>query len=344
MSLILAIESSCDEMAMAVLKDKRDFLASVIASQIDVHALYGGVVPEIASRKHVECVSLVLKETLKKANVSIEEIDAIAVTKGPGLVGSLHIGLQTAKTIAMAYHKPLIGVHHIAGHIYANNYNQDIEYPSLCLVVSGGHSELVLLKAPFEFEVIGETLDDAVGEAYDKVGRVLNLPYPGGPVLDKMASLGNNTYDLPVPLDDDSYNFSFSGLKSAVINLNHKAYLRHEEINKNDLAASFQNVVITSLVNKTIKAAKAYNVKQVMMAGGVSANRGLRNAMNEAVSKLDNVELLLPPMSCCTDNAMMIALAAKEMYDLQIFSDLSLGIKPNIDLQQESVSEVKHNG
>ena len=344
MSLILAIESSCDEMAMAVLKDKRDFLASVIASQIDVHALYGGVVPEIASRKHVECVSLVLKETLKKANVSIEEIDAIAVTKGPGLVGSLHIGLQAAKTIAMAYHKPLIGVHHIAGHIYANNYNQDIEYPSLCLVVSGGHSELVLLKAPFEFEVIGETLDDAVGEAYDKVGRVLNLPYPGGPVLDKMASLGNNTYDLPVPLDDDSYNFSFSGLKSAVINLNHKAYLRHEEINKNDLAASFQNVVITSLVNKTIKAAKAYNVKQVMMAGGVSANRGLRNAMNEAVSKLDNVELLLPPMSCCTDNAIMIALAAKEMYDLQIFSDLSLGIKPNIDLQQESVSEVKHNG
>ena len=344
MSLILAIESSCDEMAMAVLKDKRDFLASVIASQIDVHALYGGVVPEIASRKHVECVSLVLKETLKKANVSIEEIDAIAVTKGPGLVGSLHIGLQAAKTIAMAYHKPLIGVHHIAGHIYANNYNQDIEYPSLCLVVSGGHSELVLLKAPFEFEVIGETLDDAVGEAYDKVGRVLKLPYPGGPVLDKMASLGNNTYDLPVPLDDDSYNFSFSGLKSAVINLNHKAYLRHEEINKNDLAASFQNVVITSLVNKTIKAAKAYNVKQVMMAGGVSANRGLRNAMNEAVSKLDNVELLLPPMSCCTDNAMMIALAAKEMYDLQIFSDLSLGIKPNIDLQQESVSEVKHNG
>ena len=256
----------------------------------------------------------------------------------------MHIGLQAAKTIAMAYHKPLIGVHHIAGHIYANNYNQDIEYPSLCLVVSGGHSELVLLKAPFEFEVIGETLDDAVGEAYDKVGRVLNLPYPGGPVLDKMASLGNNTYDLPVPLDDDSYNFSFSGLKSAVINLNHKAYLRHEEINKNDLAASFQNVVIISLVNKTIKAAKAYNVKQVMMAGGVSANRGLRNAMNEAVSKLDNVELLLPPMSCCTDNAMMIALAAKEMYDLQIFSDLSLGIKPNIDLQQESVSEVKHNG
>lgn len=344
MSLILAVESSCDEMAMAVLKDEREFLASVVASQIDIHALYGGVVPEIASRKHVECVSLVLKETLNKANVSIDEIDAIAVTKGPGLVGSLHIGLQAAKTIAMAYHKPLIGVHHIAGHIYANNYNQEMIYPSLCLVVSGGHSELVLLKAPFEFEVIGMTLDDAVGEAYDKVGRVLNLPYPGGPVIDKMAAAGKHSYDLPVPLDDDSYNFSFSGLKSAVINLNHKANQRKETINHEDLATSFQDVVLEVLVNKTIRATKAYGVKQVMMAGGVSANRGLRNAMSEAVSKLDGVELLLPPMSCCTDNAMMIALAAKQMFDLKMFSDLSLGIKPNLDLENESVSEVKNHG
>ena len=254
MSLILAIESSCDEMAMAILKDEREFLSSVVASQIDVHAMYGGVVPEIASRKHVECVSLVLKETLNKANVTIDEIDAIAVTKGPGLVGSLHIGLQAAKTIAMAYHKPLIGVHHIAGHIYANNYVQNIIYPSLCLVVSGGHSELVLLKAPFKFEVIGQTLDDAVGEAYDKVGRVLNLPYPGGPIIDKMAAKGNHTYNLPVPLDDESYNFSFSGLKSAVINLNHKAMQRNEEINQEDLAASFQDVVLSVLVNKTIRA------------------------------------------------------------------------------------------
>lgn len=344
MSLILAIESSCDEMAMAVLKDERDFLSSVVASQIDVHAMYGGVVPEIASRKHVECVSLVLKETLNKANVKIEDIDAIAVTKGPGLVGSLHIGLQAAKTIAMAYHKPLIGVHHIAGHIYANNYNQDIIYPSLCLVVSGGHSELVLLKAPFEFEVIGQTLDDAVGEAYDKVGRVLNLPYPGGPVIDQMATLGKHSYKLPIPLDDDSYNFSFSGLKSAVINLNHKANQRNEVINQVDLATSFQEVVVEVLVNKTIRATKEYGVKQVLMAGGVSANRGLRKAMSEAVNQLDGVELLLPPMSCCTDNAMMIALAAKQMYDLKMFSDLSLGIKPNLDLENESVSEVKNHG
>ena len=344
MSLILAIESSCDEMAMAILKDEREFLSSVVASQIDVHAMYGGVVPEIASRKHVECVSLVLKETFNKANVTIDEIDAIAVTKGPGLVGSLHIGLQAAKTIAMAYHKPLIGVHHIAGHIYANNYVQNIIYPSLCLVVSGGHSELVLLKAPFKFEVIGQTLDDAVGEAYDKVGRVLNLPYPGGPIIDKMAAKGNHTYNLPVPLDDESYNFSFSGLKSAVINLNHKAMQRNEEINQEDLAASFQDVVLSVLVNKTIRATKEYGIKQVLMAGGVSANRGLRNAMGEAVGQLDGVELLLPPMSCCTDNAMMIALAAKQMYDLKLFSDLSLGIKPNLDLENESVSGGNQNG
>ena len=341
---ILAIETSCDETSMAIVKNGQDVVSLCISTQMKEHAKFGGVVPELASRMHTENITYVLEETLKKSPIKIEDVDAIAVTYAPGLLGSLLVGVECAKALSLVYNKPLIAVNHTMGHIYANNYNQDIEYPSLCLVVSGGHSELVLLKAPFEFEVIGETLDDAVGEAYDKVGRVLKLPYPGGPVLDKMASLGNNTYDLPVPLDDDSYNFSFSGLKSAVINLNHKAYLRHEEINKNDLAASFQNVVITSLVNKTIKAAKAYNVKQVMMAGGVSANRGLRNAMNEAVSKLDNVELLLPPMSCCTDNAMMIALAAKEMYDLQIFSDLSLGIKPNIDLQQESVSEVKHNG
>jgi len=203
---------------------------------------------------------------------------------------------------------------------------------------------VVLLKAPFKFEVIGQTLDDAVGEAYDKVGRVLNLPYPGGPIIDKMAAKGNHTYNLPVPLDDESYNFSFSGLKSAVINLNHKAMQRNEEINQEDLAASFQDVVLSVLVNKTIRATKEYGIKQVLMAGGVSANRGLRNAMGEAVGQLDGVELLLPPMSCCTDNAMMIALAAKQMYDLKLFSDLSLGIKPNLDLENESVSGGNQNG
>ncbi len=337
MSLLLAIESSCDEMAMAVLKDQREFLSSVVASQIDIHAMYGGVVPEIASRKHVECVSLVLKETLSKANVTMEDIDAICVTKGPGLVGSLHIGLQVAKTLALAFDKPLIGVHHIAGHIYANLLEEDILYPALCLVVSGGHTELVLMKKPYSFEVIGETLDDAVGEAYDKVGRVLNLPYPGGPVIDKYAHLGKPTYQLPKPLNDDSYHFSFSGLKSAVINLAHNQKQKGLEINHYDLAASFQNVVVDVLVEKTIRAAKEYQVKQIMLAGGVSANKGLREKMQAEMSNLEGVKLSLPPMKCCTDNAMMIALAGKVMYDNNIFSDLSLGIKPHLDLELESI-------
>ncbi len=340
MSLLLAIESSCDEMAMAILKDEREFLSSVVASQIDIHALYGGVVPEIASRKHVECVSLVLKETLQQAHVTMNDIDAICVTKGPGLVGSLHIGLQVAKTLSLTYQKPLIGVHHIAGHIYANLYEDDIIYPALCLVVSGGHSELVLMERPFSFRVIGETLDDAVGEAYDKVGRVLNLPYPGGPIIDKMAHLGQPRYHLPKPLDDDSYNFSFSGLKSAVINLVHNCHQRHEEIIENDLAASFQNVVVDVLVEKTVKAVKEYGVHQVMVAGGVSANQGLREKMHEAIASFNDVKLSMPPMKCCTDNAMMIALAGKVMYDHQQFSDLSLGIKPHLDLELESI-EVK---
>ncbi|MFV0395869.1 MAG: tRNA (adenosine(37)-N6)-threonylcarbamoyltransferase complex transferase subunit TsaD [Coprobacillaceae bacterium] len=341
MSLILAIESSCDEMAMAVLKDKRDFLSSVIASQIDTHAMYGGVVPEIASRQHVECVSMVLKQTLLEANVTMEEIDAVAVTKGPGLVGSLHIGLQVAKTLALTFDKPLIGVHHIAGHIYANEYEKDMEYPCLCLVVSGGHTELVLIKESLSFEVIGMTLDDAVGEAYDKVGRVLNLPYPGGPIIDKLAAEGEATYSLPKPLDDNSYNFSFSGLKSAVINLTHNAKQRGEEINHANLAASFQSVVLDVLISKTIKAAKEYQVKQILLAGGVSANRGLRKGMEAAVEGLSDVTISMPPMKCCTDNAMMIALAAKSMYDKSMFTSLDLGVKPNIDLENESIKEVQ---
>mgnify|MGYP002594620082 FL=1 len=271
MSLILAIESSCDEMSVAILKDKRELLCNVVASQIDTHRLYGGVVPEIASRMHVECVSTVLKTALNEADVNMNDIDAIAVTKGPGLVGSLHVGMQAAKTLALAYHKPFIGVHHIAGHIYANELVEDIEYPCLCLVVSGGHSELVYMKSEFSFEVIGQTLDDAIGEAYDKAGRVLHLPYPGGPVIDKMAASGQHTYDLPLPLNDDSYNFSFSGLKSAVINLCHNAAQRGEDIVPADLACSFQEVALDVLVSKTIKAAKDYQVKEIIVAGGVSA-------------------------------------------------------------------------
>ncbi len=333
MSLILAIESSCDEMSVAILKDKREILCNIVASQIDTHRLYGGVVPEIASRMHVECVSTVLKTALNEAKIDMKDIDAIAVTKGPGLVGSLHVGMQAAKTLALAYHKPLIGVHHIAGHIYANELVEDIEYPCLCLVVSGGHSELVYMKDEFCFEVIGETLDDAIGEAYDKAGRILHLPYPGGPVIDKMALKGKHSYKLPLPLDDDSYNFSFSGLKSAVINLVHNAKQRGEEIIPEDLACSFQDVALDVLVHKTIKAAKDYHVKEIIVAGGVSANQGLRKRMMEE----SPIKVLFPPMKFCTDNAAMIASAGRIMFEKKLYSSLDLSAKPSYDLEEEGV-------
>lgn len=335
MSIILAIESSCDEMSVAILKDKRELLCNVVASQIDTHRLFGGVVPEIASRMHVECVSTVLKTALQEAQIHMEDVNAIAVTKGPGLVGSLHVGMQAAKTLALAYHKPLIGVHHIAGHIYANELVEDIDYPCLCLVVSGGHSELVYMKSEFSFEVIGQTLDDAIGEAYDKVGRVLHLPYPGGPVIDKMANEGKHSYHLPLPLNDDSYNFSFSGLKSAVINLCHNAAQRNEDIVPEDLACSFQEVALEVLVSKTIKAAKDYHVKEIIVAGGVSANSGLRQKLTEE----SPIKVLFPPMKYCTDNAAMIASAARIMYEHQCFSSLDLSVKPSYDLEEESIGE-----
>ena len=335
MSIILAIESSCDEMSVAILKDKRELLCNVVASQIDTHRMFGGVVPEIASRMHVECVSTVLKTALNEANMNMNDVDAIAVTKGPGLVGSLHVGMQAAKTLALASHKPLIGVHHIAGHIYANELVEDIEYPALCLVVSGGHSELVYMKEEFSFEVIGETLDDAIGEAYDKVGRVLHLPYPGGPVIDKMAGVGKHSSKLPLPLADDSYNFSFSGLKSAVINLSHNAKQRGEEIIAEDLACSFQEVALEVLVSKTVKAAHDYHVKEIIVAGGVSANKGLRKKLTED----SDIKVLFPPMSYCTDNAAMIASAGRIMFEKKLFSALDLSAKPSYDLEEESVGE-----
>ena len=332
MAVILAIESSCDEMSVAILKDGKDLLSNVVASQIDIHKQYGGVVPEIESRKHVECVSTVLKEALNKANIDIHDIDAIAVTKGPGLVGSLHVGMQEAKTLAIALKKPLIGVHHIAGHIYANQIENEIHYPCLALVVSGGHTELVYMKSEFNFKVIGSTFDDAIGETYDKVGRVLHLPYPGGPVLDKMAHEGKHTYKLPVPLDDGSYNFSFSGLKSAVINLNHKYEQRGEQINMNDLACSFQDVAVESLSSKALKAAHDLHVKEIIVAGGVSANKGLREKMANS-----DIPVIFPPMKYCTDNAAMIASAASVMYKYKKFAPLNLSVKPSYDLEQESV-------
>ena len=312
--IILAIESSCDETAMAIVEDGRKILSNTVYTQIAIHTMYGGVVPEVASREHIKKVTYVLDEVLKQANMTLDDIDAVAVTKEPGLIGSLMVGVNTAKTISLCFNKPLIYVNHIHGHIYANYLEEDFTFPLLALVVSGGHTELVLMKDHMDFEILGETLDDAVGEAYDKVARVVNVGYPGGPIIDKMASQGVPVYPLPhIKLSKDSLDFSFSGLKSAVINLCHNANQRGETIDANNLAASFQTAVIDVLVSKTSKAATMNNVKQVIIAGGVAANKGLRSAMQEAMNNL-NIKLTVPQFKYCTDNAAMIAAAGYHKY------------------------------
>ncbi len=323
---ILAIESSCDETSVSIIKNGCEEIATVVLSQMDTHANYGGVVPEIASRMHIENITLVIEECLNKSNMTMDNIDAIAVTYGPGLIGSLLIGVMSAKTLAYIYNKPLVPVDHIAGHIYANNLVRKMEFPLIALVVSGGHTELVYMKGHYSFEVIGSTLDDAVGEAYDKVARVIDLPYPGGPNIDKLAREGNDTYDLPIPLNDDSFNFSFSGLKSAVINLAHNEKQRGNEIRKADLARSFENRVIDILSKKTLKAIHEYNVKNLVVAGGVSANKWLRDKLTELCEK-DGVNLIIPEMKYCTDNAAMIGAAGYFAYKLGRRADLTLKAK-----------------
>lgn len=312
--IILAIESSCDETAMAIVENGRKVISNVVYTQIAIHTLYGGVVPEVASREHIAKVTRVLKSCLEEAKMGVEDVDAIAVTSEPGLIGSLMVGINTAKTLSLIYNKPLLYVNHIHGHIYANYLEDDFSFPLLALVVSGGHTELVLMKDHFDFQLLGETLDDAVGEAYDKVARVVNVGYPGGPILDKMAALGKPTYQLPhIKLGKDSYNFSFSGLKSAVINLYHKTEEKGEKLDYNNLAASFQSAVIDVLVSKTKKAALEYQVKQVIIAGGVAANKGLRSAMKETMDEL-GIKLVVPSFKYCTDNASMIGAAAYFQY------------------------------
>lgn len=327
-TFILAFESSCDETSVSIIKNGCDEIATVVLSQMNIHAEYGGVVPEIASRNHVENITLVIEECLQKANMKIEEIDAIAITYGPGLIGSLLVGLQAAKTLAYLYNKPLVPVHHIAGHIYANNLVKPMKFPLMALVVSGGHTELVYMKEDYSFKKIGGTLDDAVGEAYDKVARVINVPYPGGPIIDRLAYDGEDTYNLPTPLNDNSYNFSFSGLKSAVINLSHNEKQRGNEINKANLACSFQNRVIDILVKKTMKAMKEYNVHNLIVAGGVAANKGLR-AKLEKECKNNGYELTIPSIKYCTDNAAMIGAAGYYAYKLGRIADLNLNSKAN---------------
>ena len=307
---ILAIESSCDETAVAIVEDGKKVLSNVVFTQIDIHTKYGGVVPEIASRHHIEKITYVIDQAMKEANLTFEDIDKIAVTANPGLVGSLMVGINAAKTLGLAYNKEVIMVNHIHGHIYANYLEDDFTFPVLALVVSGGHTELVLMKDHMDFEILGETLDDAVGESYDKVARVVKVGYPGGPIIDKMAALGSPTYPLPhVKLGKDSYDFSFSGLKSAVINLCNKLDMKGEELNANDLAASFQEAVIDVLCEKTIRAAKEYGAKQIIVAGGVAANKGLRAALTNEVNKVDGLRITFPSFKYCTDNAAMIGVA-----------------------------------
>ena len=323
--IILGIESSCDETSASIVKNGTEEIATVISSQIDIHKDYGGVVPEIASRHHVKNITIVLEECLEKANMTMEEVDAIAITFGPGLIGSLLIGLEAAKTLAWIYQKPLIPVHHIAGHIYANSLVRPLKFPLLALVVSGGHTELIEMTDHYKFKKLGGTLDDAIGECYDKVARVMGLEYPGGPKLDKLSKEGKPTYKLPIPLHDDSYNFSFSGLKSAVINLAHNERQRKEPIRQADLAASFQKVAVESVVRKTKKAIEDKQIKYLIVAGGVAANQILRGEIEKLAAE-EKIEMSVPPMKYCTDNASMIASSAyflantMDSLEIEVFS------------------------
>ena len=328
---ILAIESSCDETSCAIVKNGSEDIATVISSQIDIHKNFGGVVPEVASRHHIKNITMVIEECLDKANMTMDDIDAIGVTYGPGLIGSLLVGVEAAKTLAWIYNKPLIPVNHMAGHIYANNLVKKMEYPLLALVISGGHTELIYMDKEYSFKKIGATLDDAVGECYDKVARVSNIPYPGGPVIDKMSKLGTHEYNLPIPLDDDSYNFSFSGLKSAVINLAHNIEQRGETLNKENLATSFQDVVVETLTKKTMKAALDLKVKRLVVAGGVSANSGIRESLTNACEE-NNIDITVPALKYCTDNATMIGAAAYFAYKQGINGDLKLSADSGLDL------------
>ena len=333
--LILAIESSRDETAASVVKNGRTILSNVIASQIDLHTLYGGVVPEIASRKHIEKINQVIESALAEAGTALSEITAIGVTYGPGLVGALLVGVAEAKAIAYARHLPLVGVHHIEGHILANYIEHpDLEPPFLCLVVSGGHTHLVIVKDYGEFEILGRTRDDAAGEAFDKVARAIGLGYPGGPKVDKLAREGNPlAVDFPKgKLSDNPYDFSFSGLKSAVFNYLNGARMKGEEVNRADIAASFQKSVVDVLVDHTMQAAKDFSMKKIAIAGGVASNGALRSTMEKACRRR-GYSFYRPSPVYCTDNAAMIGVAAYYEYikgtrhgwDLNAIPNLKLG-------------------
>ena len=330
---VLGVETSCDETSVSIVKDGKDVLSNVVLSQIDIHKEYGGVVPEIASREHVKGITYVFDKAMNDAGLRYEDIDLIAVTKGPGLIGSLLIGVNAAKVISLNFNIPIIGIHHIAGHIYANHIDNGMEFPLLALVVSGGHTELILMKEHYDFNKLGETQDDAVGEAYDKIARVLGLPYPGGPIVDKKAALGKDNLNFPRPMiDSGDFNFSFSGLKSHVINVHHNLKQRQVEISIEDFCASFQEAVTDVLVAKTIMAKEKFKVKQIIVAGGVAANSGLRKKMKE---RIQDVPVYFPKMAYCTDNAAMIAAAGYFQYirNNQKADDLMLNGQSRLNLE-----------
>lgn len=310
---ILAIETSCDETSIAIIKNGKDVIGLEVYTQMDTHALYGGVVPEIASRMHTEAITMVLDSLIKKTNFDLNKINAVAVTYAPGLLGSLLVGIEFAKTIAYVYNKPLIKVNHMVGHIYANNIENTLDFPLLAMVVSGGHTELVEMTGDYEFKLLGATLDDALGEAYDKVAKIIGVPYPGGPNVERLALEGNVCYDLAKPVNDNTLNFSYSGLKSNVINLVHNYEQRGEKINVNDLAASFQYIAVDEICRKVEIALKAKQYKMIILAGGVSANKYLRKKIDKLASKY-NVTFTVPSMLYCTDNAAMIGAAAYPLF------------------------------
>lgn len=337
--VILAIESSCDETSAAVVRNGNEVLSNIIASQIKSHMRFGGVVPEIASRHHVEQITQVVDEALNRAQVTMAQVDAIAVTYGPGLVGALLIGITAAKALAFAHSKPLIAVNHMAGHIYASQLVKPLAYPLMALLVSGGHTELVYMPKDNVFQLVGETRDDAVGEAYDKIGRVLQLPYPSGKYIDELATQGTDTLKLPrAMMTEEHLDFSFSGLKSAVINVVHNAKQKGETIEPVDLAASFQSSAVDVLVAKTLKSLAKYPTKTLVVAGGVAANQGLQRALKEQMAQqFPQVDVSIPPLQLCGDNAAMIGAMAYSLYQNKQFVDLSLNADPGLSFEREAM-------
>lgn len=335
---ILAIETSCDETAVAVIKDGCEVLSNIISSQIETHRAFGGVVPEVASRKHVEVITLIIEEAMATAGLKPEQLAAIAVTQGPGLVGALLVGVVAAKSLALAWGKPLIGTHHIAGHIYANRLVSELQYPSMTLVVSGGHTELILMEQEGKFRIIGRTRDDAVGEAYDKVARALGFPYPGGPHVDRLAREAAEAVTLPRAwLEPDSYDFSFSGLKSAVLNVVNQAKMKGQTPDVSAIARGFQESVVEVLVEKAVRAVRSTGAKQLLLCGGVAANGGLRAALTSRC-KAEGLELIIPPPVYCTDNAAMIGAAAYVKWRHDGGTPLDMVADPGFSLEKWSVS------